>query len=520
MAIRSTGVHHEDDLTHLQIARWVWQYPAYLLDDWGRPGFTALYATPAGLGWLPARLFSGIVTAATAWLAYLIAVHLRVRPAAFVPLFLWVQPLTFTLSYTTLTETPLAFYLTLATWLYIRGRFAWSAAVISLCAVTRHEAGLFLVLWLAALLYRARPAREWLWVFWAPLLHNVLAFALLHELPLHLLLHPQPTAEYGHGTPLTMFALWPVAAGLGPLLLAFIGAPAIARQRGGLLWLSSGAAYFLAHSVLYGFGLFASGGYARFLVPLGPLVAVCAAQALSQYRRAWRHRRWHATTPRGSPLVGMSATALGFVVTLWLAAALELERLRPDLITNNLTWSIPVLHAGALLLTLLYLGALANSWRPRTTRTMLAATVVPATALAVTLAQPLIVSSIPRPFRQCAPLLLTDRERAYRTAVDMALPLAADGTRVFSASPWIDEFLHRVRPPLGTDELDLRWKASRPGDVLIWDARDAPSPRHRLPLDRLMADPGIVELWRSTGGAYDPVYCAVFVKKPQREPPR
>ncbi|NLG42223.1 MAG: hypothetical protein GX547_03180, partial [Phycisphaerae bacterium] len=81
------------------------------------------------------------------------------------------------------------------------------------------------------------------------------------------------------------------------------------------------------------------------------------------------------------------------------------------------------------------------------------------------------------------------------------------------------EFVGRVRPP---DEPDLaqRWESSRAGDVLIWDARHAASPRHRLPLSALTADPDLVELWRSTGDAYEPVYCAVFQKRPQREAPR
>jgi hypothetical protein len=523
MAVRSTGVHHEDDLTHLQIARWAWQHPAYLLDDWGRPGFTALYALPAGLGWLPARLFSGLLTAASAWLAYLVAVQLRVRLAAFVPLFLWIQPLSFTLSYTTLTETALAFYLSLACWLYVRGRFAWSAAAISLCAITRHEAALFLVMWLAALLYRARPAREWLWVFWAPLLHNLLAFAFLREWPLKLLLQPHPTSEYGQGSLLTMIVLWVLAAGFGTLLLAIIGAPVLARRRGGLLFVSSAAAYVAAHSVMYGFGLFGSGGYARFLVPVGPVVAVYAAAALSEYRRAWR--RW-AVGPQNLPLLNVNAIGAAAVIVFWGAAGLELHRLRADLIINHLVWTVPLLHAAALMLMLLFFTVLVLSSQQNMARPTLALAVLPITALAAALLQPLAVSTIPRPFRQCAPLQLTDREKAHRTAAQIARAATGSlsdhqttGAAIFSASPWIDEFVGRVRPPVEPD-LAQRWESSRAGDVLIWDARHAASPRHRLPLSALTADPDLVELWRSTGDAYEPVYCAVFQKRPQREAPR
>src|SRR5262245_4109232 len=61
------GVVHADDLTHFLIAKWAWHWPTYLLNDWGRPGFTALYFLPAKLGWPACRALSAILSAATAW---------------------------------------------------------------------------------------------------------------------------------------------------------------------------------------------------------------------------------------------------------------------------------------------------------------------------------------------------------------------------------------------------------------------------------------------------------------------
>jgi hypothetical protein len=178
------------------------------------------------------------------------------------------------------------------------------------------------------------------------------------------------------------------------------------------------------------------------------------------------------------------------------------------------------------MLMLLFFTVLVLSSQQKMARPTLALTVLPITALAAALLQPLVVSSIPRPFRQCAPLQLTDREKAHRTAAEIARAATGSpsdhqttGAAIFSASPWIDEFVGRVRPPVEPD-LAQRWESSRAGDVLIWDARHAASPRHRLPLSALTADPDLVELWRSTGDAYEPVYCAVLQKRPQREAPR
>ena len=206
MALRSDGVHHDDDVVHFQMAAWSIEYPAYLLHAWGRPGFTLLYVLPAQLGWTAARVCTGILTALTGWFAFRIAARQRIALAGWVPALLWLQPLTFPPSYTTLTEPVLAFYLSAALWLFLRGKYASSAATISLGMVTRHEGALFVALWALALWRRRRPPRDWLWLGWAPLTHNVLSAVFLGKVPLLMYLAPRPTDEYGHGGWLAMLA--------------------------------------------------------------------------------------------------------------------------------------------------------------------------------------------------------------------------------------------------------------------------------------------------------------------------
>ena len=510
MALHSDGTYHDDDLTHMQIARAAWTYPAYLLDEWGRPGFTVLYAPAARLGWLATRVCSGLLTALTAWLAYLIAVRLRVRLAAVVPALLWLAPLTFTLSYTTLTETPLALYFTLAGWLFLRGNHASSAAVISLAAVTRHEAGLFVLLWLVALLRRRRPWREWIWVAWAPVLYHVLSSVLLDQWPLLRFFDAHPTNEYGAGTLLTMLTRWPVAAGIGPLLLAWIGLPALLRRSGGALWAGAGLAYFGLHTVIYCFGLFASGGYERFLVPISPVVAVAAAEALSEAWLAWR-----GTTPAGLSAGGpqpFALRALVGVVLLWTAAETELGRCWANVILYHAEWTRVVLRSGALALVVLCAGALLLESTRRRSAHRAAVTVVAFTCGALALVQPFVAAHLPPPVQHCAPLVLTDRELAYRDALGWLHTHGRADRRVVAASPWVDEFMDRVRPPgvppTGADVLGLE-----PGGIVLWDAREFASPRHGLTLEDLRHRSDFVELWHSGGGVEADVYCAVFERQ-------
>ena len=52
LALLSDGAYQDDALTHYLYARWAWHHPAYLVDEWGRPGLTSLLLPTAGLGWL------------------------------------------------------------------------------------------------------------------------------------------------------------------------------------------------------------------------------------------------------------------------------------------------------------------------------------------------------------------------------------------------------------------------------------------------------------------------------------
>ena len=145
--ISPEGIYHYDDLTHYLFAKWAWKWPAYLLHSWGRPGFTVLYFLPAELGWWACRVLSAVLTAISALLAFFVARRLGLRHAWAAVLLAYAQPLFFQLSQTTLTETALAFYLMLAVFLAQRGRWALSAAVLSIGLVTRHEAAVFVPLW-------------------------------------------------------------------------------------------------------------------------------------------------------------------------------------------------------------------------------------------------------------------------------------------------------------------------------------------------------------------------------------
>jgi len=508
------SLHHFDDLTHYLFAKWAWIWPTYLIDEWGRPGFTVLYFLPAGLSWTACRLLSTALTAASAWLAFRIAERAGLRSAwAVIPL-CYAQPLFFQLAQTTLTETPLAFYLTLAVYLAQRGRWSWSAAFISLATVTRHEAAVFVPLWMVL----ACRSRHWLeagsaqsairnpqsaieaappatggqrylgcdlaglwrlWpLLWAPVVVNITALA-VHMVPgVVRLFEPKPSSMYGQGGWLTFFSRSMEAFGPAVMVLAIVGAFKLARVPRGRIVVACAVAYFTTHTAIRALGLFNSGGYARFLVPISPLVAIIALAGWSRLRSAEAGDRRTA-----------NFLAAGAMILLWLAMERQLALYAARL---DEAAELPAIVVGV--------------WAVRSTTALLALLAIVAAGF-TTWSQHRLLSEAPVSAAILAVLLLTSwqlcrplaKPHAGRIIEETFAWAAAEGLRdreVFSANMWGTYATGRVLPPLERgvrDQLDL----APPGSLLFWDEQFGPPEDDSLRIENLLANPSYRLIHRS-----------------------
>src|SRR5436189_4921019 len=94
MAVKSPGFLEADACTHFQYARFALSEPHYLVNVWGRPFVTALYAVPAVLGGrFPVRMTSLGCALLIAWVTYLIAKDQKYRWPALAFIFVLSQPL-------------------------------------------------------------------------------------------------------------------------------------------------------------------------------------------------------------------------------------------------------------------------------------------------------------------------------------------------------------------------------------------------------------------------------------------
>lgn len=496
LALLSDGAYHDDALTHYLYAQWAWNNPRCLVDEWGRPGLTCLLFPVAALGWTVCRIESALLTATSAWLAYDMARRLGWPRAAWVPLLCFVQPMFVLASYTTLTETAVAFYLTLAAWCFVTGRPAWSAAVMSLCFVTRYETVVFVPLWVAALWRSRGPRVCYPLLLWAPLMHNVLGLAALGRWPVASVIGGPHAPIYGTGTPLTMLVKSMAASGPAVAVLAVVGSIACLRDRNrsgdqpGLwsqrAWLIPACylLHLLIHALIFWRGMYASGGYPRFLVSTSPLAALCAVAGLGAIldRSAGRRHR---------------ALAVLVVVTLVMWVGLELEA---RIVDEAWLFLIEPVRWGVWGLTALVLLTVAWMW---SSNSRLPGGLLAAAALAATV---LPLAYLIRPHR------IADQTRDLERAVAWLRSSPHADAPVVATNIWVSHYLDRgfnVVPPDSTTILD----GATPGTVFVWDGQYSPTPRFGL-TPASMADRGGWQLvWQSAARDGGEPFALIYLRE-------
>lgn len=485
------GLLHYDDLTHYLYAKWSWTWPAYLVDQWGRPGFTVPYALPAWIGWRACRILSALLTAAAAWLAFRIAGRLGLRHAWAVVVLAYVQPLFFLLSQTTLTETPLAFYLTLAIWWAMRNRWSLSAAVLSVAFVTRHESIVFLPIWIILARRQGTGLRR-LWpLLWAPLLVNLFAWGLGVRPAIATLLDPEPSTEYGHGGWQTFFARSLHAWGPGITILAMIGLPATLRRRGGdcVVWCI--VAFFGVQTILRALGLYASGGYARFLVPISPLVAI---SALAGWGQLWsRQLKCHR---RAIYLAGAS------MVFLWLALERQLKlNAGRDIELPEIHQAVALIRISTIVIVFLAIGALLLSRSPRWI-----ALEKPLLPVAISVLIGLGVYALHRPLRLPSEAKLILNMRSHLVEENL------DKRKIITANIWLDYLLDHAWAPNRPSLREVLEKAPI-GTLFAWERQFAASEDHKLHANTFLLSPSFRVVYRTAPRPNeDDPYMTVFEK--------
>ena len=289
-----------DSIQHYLCSRYALTHPQLFLDSWAKPLFVLLTVWPAQAGFVGIMLFQCVVVAASAHLAYRIAVQLRLpMPWLAVPL-TYAAPDYFLMQFSGLTEPLFGLVLVAGVALAVQARPSWSAVVLSWLPFVRAEGFVLLVVWAVYLLAVGHKRR-------LPLLalgfvvYSLVGWLVLGELGWVFGRNTYGTgqANYGHGEWLHFIKHLPGWLGwaLLPLFVVGMAWGAVALLRPAwrrrpaqwpaelLLVYGSITAYIMAHSIFWALGLFKSFGMTRVLAALTPLAAVVALRGLDACAR-------------------------------------------------------------------------------------------------------------------------------------------------------------------------------------------------------------------------------------------
>ncbi len=465
LGLLSDGCYHDDDLTHYLMARWAWWYPSYLLHIWGRPGLTVPLAAVSWIGdrffaWHIARVLSAVATTAGAVLAAKLAMRSGIRRGWLVVIACFAQPLNMLLSFTTLSENWTALYLIGAVYLLDRQRVAWASAVFSIALVSRHEAVVFIPIWWAGLFLAGTTPRRFLCAavlsLWAPAVHNLLFYATFEEWPVRMYFQPSGSTEFLPTGPLAYVPN--VIHAISPAIIAWaiVGMRGFASRRR-CLAIVIPVVFVLLHAAIKAVGIYASGGYGRFLVAVFPFVGILAAAGIDRILAGGANgRSW--------------AALAGVVVVAWLAAEVEARAGRLSFERQNWVHYMR-LGGAAIVASCVSMAVLSvrNNFRQQLARGVIA---FPLLLLIIQLAivvRPLVMNEDQRRCQEVA-LWLVQGDRKQRP--------------VFATNPWIVYQLGMVEHPRA--HKGRRLLASMPvGTFVVWDSKYTESDFHGLKIAEL-----------------------------------
>ncbi|MBK5188408.1 MAG: hypothetical protein JJD97_09175 [Gemmatimonadaceae bacterium] len=161
LALLFPDSYQQDGGTHFLFARDAWWNHPLLVDVWGRPLFTALYALPALAGYLPAKLLTVVVCVVAAWQCWRWAEDEGMTRAELAIPFFALQPSLMLLASDTMTEPLFALVLVVALRLRRAGRVRNAMVVASLLPLARPEGFFVCLLWGLWTLADTRLGQEW-----------------------------------------------------------------------------------------------------------------------------------------------------------------------------------------------------------------------------------------------------------------------------------------------------------------------------------------------------------------------
>jgi len=285
-----------DSITHYQISKYSWEHDYLLIDQWGKPVFTILFSPIAQLGFKAVVLANIALVFLGAFWAMGIASDLRMKRPWLVALVVLWLPVVAGNSIAALTEMICSLFLIYYLRMALKERFILGGIVLGFMPFARSEG--FVILALVLLFYAFTARWRYMpWLLVGSLVFNTLGYFITDKALWIFQSNPYVNTTfdmYGHGTfyhffqyavPLfgIAFVLWLLQTVREvPMALQIWKSRNWSLHDQVWVWLIAGSAwgYFLAHTVLWWQGMWASLGLGRVMFVIAVPIALMSVKGL------------------------------------------------------------------------------------------------------------------------------------------------------------------------------------------------------------------------------------------------
>jgi hypothetical protein len=271
-----------DSITHYQISRFSWDHPGLLMDQWGKPIFTILFSPIAQLGFFAVNLANLALIFWGGWLAYKIAIALQVKRPHWVTLIYFFTPILLGNSKSGLTEPICSIFLILFLYYATKEKWNLGAFILGFMPFARSE-GFVMVLLAIIFFALSKRWRSIPYLLVGTLIFNTIGFFVTGKALWIFDNNPYINTGikvYGSGSFFHFFILAVPMFGIPFLVVLYQSFKEIhwvkqifSTDRWSLhqqisFWLLLGSfwGYFMAHTVLWSLGMWASLGLIRVMM--------------------------------------------------------------------------------------------------------------------------------------------------------------------------------------------------------------------------------------------------------------
>ncbi len=283
-----------DTFQHFLIARYSPEHPHLLLDHWGKPVFTLLYALPASVGYTAAKIFTCLIGVTGAFMTFLCARELKQRNAFSMIVLMLFAPMYFIHLNSVMTEVLFSTWMITGVFLLLKEKWIAAALLLSFLPFVRTE-GFVLLPFIAIWFAMHRQWKAFFLLATGTVIYSLIGFLFHYHDLLWVFTHNPYPAEspYGSGQWLHFIHSNKVIWGL-PLFIAmcvglfYLIWNSVAKQyennkkKYWMLIVIPFFVFLIFHSIAWATGSLASNGEIRVMVCTMPFAALIAGYGMNE----------------------------------------------------------------------------------------------------------------------------------------------------------------------------------------------------------------------------------------------